>query len=233
MNKEELLEEYFDGKLTPEEEREALHLFAEDPEIRSILRFEQKLRSIFTELPRPENFEVPPGFSDRVMHQIEYKKAEEGQSIIEKVQSWLERLLTPRQIHLRPVYALATVVLLVASLLFPLYLVDEQPQLADSEPLTQSIQQVSGTTDQAWMRFVYIDKSAESVAVAGDFTGWESIPLSKQEINGEQVWTGLISMTRGEHRYMFVKDGEKWVTDPLAPVHREDGFGNKNAVIYL
>jgi hypothetical protein len=40
-------------------------------------------------------------------------------------------------------------------------------------------------------------------------------------------------MNRGEHRYMFVKDGEEWVTDPMAPMQREDGFGNKNAVIYL
>jgi hypothetical protein len=40
-------------------------------------------------------------------------------------------------------------------------------------------------------------------------------------------------MDRGEHRYMFIKNGEKWVTDPLAPVQQDDGFGNKNAVIYL
>jgi hypothetical protein len=40
-------------------------------------------------------------------------------------------------------------------------------------------------------------------------------------------------MERGEHRYMFVKNGENWVTDPLAAIQQDDGFGNKNAVIYL
>jgi hypothetical protein len=32
---------------------------------------------------------------------------------------------------------------------------------------------------------------------------------------------------------MFVVDGSRWVTDPLAPVQRSDGFGNKNAVLQL
>jgi hypothetical protein len=30
-----------------------------------------------------------------------------------------------------------------------------------------------------------------------------------------------------------VIDGEKWVTDPLAPVKQDDGFSAKNAVLKL
>lgn len=233
-NKEELLQHYFDGELTPAQEREALHLFAEDPEMRSMLRFEQQLNHAFRAFPRPQDFEVPEGFSSRVMHQIAAREERPArESIFEKLKSWAEELFTPRTIRLRPVYGLATVLVLVATLSFPLYLVERSPQLANSETANRSVQQVSETTDQVWLRFVYIDENAESIAVAGDFSDWDPIPLTKQEINGEQVWTGLVSMARGEHRYMFVKDGETWLTDPLAPVQREDGFGNKNAVIYL
>jgi hypothetical protein len=30
---------------------------------------------------------------------------------------------------------------------------------------------------------------------------------------------------------MFVVDGKAWVTDPKAETYRDDGFGNKNAVM--
>ena len=35
------------------------------------------------------------------------------------------------------------------------------------------------------------------------------------------------------YEYMFVEDGERWVTDPLAPQTRDDGFGRMNAVLDL
>jgi 1,4-alpha-glucan branching enzyme len=52
--------------------------------------------------------------------------------------------------------------------------------------------------------------------------------LTKQE-NG--VWTVSIPLKPGEHSYMFVVDGKAWVTDPKAETYRDDGFGNKNAVM--
>ena len=160
--------------------------------------------------------------------------AEERQPVFETIKQWFEQLLSPRQVQLRPVYGLAAIILLVASLSFPLYLVQSEDSggVTGNIPDT-SIQQVSSTSNQVWLRFVYIDEKAESMAVAGDFSNWEPIPLTKQMVNGEQVWTGLVSMNRGEHHYMFLKNGDQWITDPLAPVQREDGFGNKNAVIYL
>ena len=82
-----------------------------------------------------------------------------------------------------------------------------------------------------WIRFRYANSTADSVAVAGDFSQWDPIPLSPRTVNGETVWTGLVPVSRGEHEYQFVINGERWVTDPLAPVKRSDGFGAKNAVL--
>jgi 1,4-alpha-glucan branching enzyme len=84
-----------------------------------------------------------------------------------------------------------------------------------------------------WTRFVYMADDADSVAVAGDFSQWRPIPLSPHTVNGKTVWTGLVPVSRGEREYQFVVDGEKWVTDPLAPVKEDDGFGAKNAVLKL
>lgn len=45
MGKDELLKKYLEGKLTDEEERQALHLFAEDQVMRRKLRMEHTLFS--------------------------------------------------------------------------------------------------------------------------------------------------------------------------------------------
>lgn len=87
--------------------------------------------------------------------------------------------------------------------------------------------------DRILVRFVFVDGAAESVAVAGDFSRWEPIPLTRRDANGRALWTGLIAVPRGEHRYMFVLDGERWVTDPFATAVRDDGFGNRNAILSL
>jgi len=35
----------------------------------------------------------------------------------------------------------------------------------------------------------------------------------------------------GVHEYMFIVNGDTWVTDPRADRYVDDGFGNRNAVL--
>ena len=51
-------------------------------------------------------------------------------------------------------------------------------------------------------------------------------------VNGRQV-DGLIALRPGMHKYMFVVNGERWVTDPEAERYVDDGFGMRNAVIAI
>lgn len=235
MDKDKLLRQYLDGELSVEEERKALHMIAEDPEMHAIFHFEQKLRTSFSGRESTNHSEVPEGFTDQLMYKLEEKEVRSPETtLFENFKSWIESLWVPRTIQLRPVYGAAFALVLLVGITFSFYGPQgSQQQTRKNAP--QSVQQVAqkSGSEQVWVRFVYIDKEAESIEVAGDFNDWNPVPLTKKEVNGEQVWTGLVSMNRGEHRYMFVKDGEKWLTDPMAPVHREDGFGNKNAVIYL
>lgn len=71
---------------------------------------------------------------------------------------------------------------------------------------------------------------ASSVDVAGDFTNWQPT-IALQDPDGDGVWTGLVPMSPGIHQYMFVVDGTRWVTDPGAARHVDDGFGHLNAVV--
>ncbi len=234
MEKDEILRKYLDGELSGEEEREALHMIADDPQMRQMLSFERSIQGTVSNTEVYDQPEVPDGFTDRVMHSIEHAdQPEPNISLTEQIKAWINRLWMPRKIHLRPVYGVAAAMILTIAILTPFYFDASQEVVRVNNNMQESVQQISHSQDQVWVRFVYIDEKAQSIEVAGDFNGWEPIALEKQEVNGEQVWTGLVSMSRGEHRYMFVKDGEKWVTDPMAPMQREDGFGNKNAVIYL
>jgi len=234
MEKDEILRKYLDGELSGEEEREALHMIADDPQMRQMLSFERSIQGTVSNTEVYDQPEVPDGFTDRVMHSIEHAdQPEPNISLTEQIKAWINRLWMPRKIHLRPVYGVAAAMILTIAILTPFYFDASQEVVRVNNNMQESVQQISHSQDQVWVRFVYIDEKAQSIEVAGDFNGWKPIALEKQEVNGEQVWTGLVSMSRGEHRYMFVKDGEKWVTDPMAPMQREDGFGNKNAVIYL
>lgn len=79
------------------------------------------------------------------------------------------------------------------------------------------------------VRLVVPATRAESVAVVGDFTGWnDSIPL---EAAGDGLWTGELRLKPGRYRYMLLVDGEHMQPDPAAPQVVDDGFGGKSSVL--
>lgn len=239
MDNDKLLRQYLDGDLSPEEEQEALHIIADNPELRSMLRFEQLLSESLSDGPVfQKRQDIPDGFTDRVMHQIEQQEEHATvENIFEKLHARYRQLWVPQQVQWRPVYGFVLGFLVLISLSYPVILsqnkITSESLNANIQNPENSVQQVSAQADEVMLRFIYIDEEASSIAVAGDFNNWEPVELSKENLNGKTVWTGLVSMNRGEHNYMFVKDGKKWVTDPLAPIQRDDGFGNKNAVIYI
>lgn len=239
---EDIVRRFLDGELSAEEERSALHGIAEDPDARSVLRFDARLRGALAEGARVRG-EVPPGFSERVMAAIEAREAAAPGAL---VRLW-EALTRPRTLVWRPAYAAGVValgLLVAVVLLGPL-----PPGFAGSDDRvagTASDQRPAGgvtslastrpaaaEAERVLVRFVFAGTEAESVAVAGDFSRWDPIPLRRRDSNGRSVWTGIVAVPRGEHRYMFVLDGERWVTDPLATAVRDDGFGNRNAILSL
>lgn len=237
---EQLLQRFLDHELSVDEEREALHQIADDPEMRSLLRFDIKVQqSMNFSYDDASSFDVPDDFTDSVMQAIDVADEpapEDTQQQDEKNETWLHKLTEPRTLSYRPVYGIAAALVIVA---FTFVLMMNRPapkQAPQTADLKQSykVQEASqSSTNKVLTRFFYVNENANSVAVAGDFSNWEPIPLNKQKIDGNKVWTGLVTLHRGENRYMYVIDGQKWVTDPLAPIHQNDGFGNRNAIINL
>ena len=235
---DERLRQFIDGELDETEARMTLHAVADDAAARDLLRFEYRLRHHFQS--EAEEAAVPEGFSDRVMQAVEAEEAFHAParatwttSIRMKLGALWSAFLTPRPLVWRPAYAAALVLLLMGGAFFGGRLTTDARSGATPAAPAVNVQPASTETDKTLMRFLYVDSEASSVAVAGDFTNWDPVTLEAQEVNGRTVWSGMVPVPDGEHRYMFVIDGQKWVTDPLAPVQRNDGFGNKNAILAL
>ncbi|PEN13525.1 hypothetical protein CRI94_09430 [Longibacter salinarum] len=247
-----LVQRLIDGDLSTDEETDALHAIAEDEEARSVLRFELQWSG---EAARSSSTSPPAGFADNVMAAIEMSEATANATVpaaddvadsgvVARLQDWLRPLTVPLTLTVRPVVAL----LVAAALGVLVWQVGDgngsvvpegEPSTAiasgpsTSAPNGPQATAVSDDGSVVWMRFVYSAADAESVAVAGDFSKWEPIPLSSRTVRGQTIWTGLVPVGRGEHEYQFVINGETWVTDPLAPIQRDDGFGAQNAVLKL
>jgi 1,4-alpha-glucan branching enzyme len=83
------------------------------------------------------------------------------------------------------------------------------------------------------MRFSLMDTDARSVAVAGSFNEWSvsSHPMAREVTGG--IWTTVVPLPPGEHVFMFVIDGKRWITPPLADDFVDDGFGARNGVVIV
>ena len=81
------------------------------------------------------------------------------------------------------------------------------------------------------VRVVLPAVGAHTVSIAGDFNGWDPAALFLEDPEGDGTFVATLHVEPGSYAYMFVIDGERWVTDPYAVNHRDDGFGHQNAVL--
>jgi hypothetical protein len=172
-----------------------------------------------------------------VLRAVTERQREEG-----RTDPWarLRRLLRPRVLRLRlaPTTALLAAAATVAAIWAgdtltrrgePLELAAAAPEAAPTDiadPAALEAREVP-------VRFVLPAEGAESVAVAGDFNEWQVGDMKLTDPEGDGVFIGTVWLPPGTYSYMFVVDGERWVTDPYASNYRNDGFGQKNAVLRI
>ena len=150
----------------------------------------------------------PVSVAARVMAEIRQIPAEPRAGSLRRVTRWLTR---PRAVtlRLRPAWTLGLAAGLAAILLLP-----AGPGGGNSPGAAEGIAQ-----------FVGHFPGARSVEVVGSFNDWSRGTLHLQDDNHDGIWHGAVVLPAGQHEYMFVVDGERWVTDPLAGRFVDDGFG--------
>ena len=130
-----------------------------------------------------------------------------------------DQLWAPRQISIRPAFALAAAVAVV------LVMMPYARLTSRGGPETDR-----GSADaQVFVQF-RLDAAASRVQLAGSFTNWEPRYDMRQSAPG--VWTITVPLTQGVHDYAFVVDGQRWIPDPYAP-QIGDGFGGTNSRLAL
>lgn len=209
----QLIHKLLDGEMSPEEERDFLGRLDADPDLRR--EFEGLVGTVGM-LESSERMPVDPSFTSEVMRRLPPAKAPIGRKIADFL--FGERVLRWNVASLAAVSAV--LVLVVASgLLF------QRP--GKTTIVADGGQPAVGTKA---VTLSFYAPSAKTVSLAGDFNKWSSEKgRMKREADG--TWTLEVPLKPGVYHYMFVVDGDDWVTDPRAESYRDDGFGNKNAIL--
>lgn len=70
---------------------------------------------------------------------------------------------------------------------------------------------------------------AMSVALVGDFNGWDPNAQLLRRGKG-RVWQRTVRLSPGVYQYKFVVDGSGWREDPANPNRVPDAYGGFNSV---
>lgn len=211
---ERLVQRFIDQELTGEERVALLGRLAREQSLREHILDLEQLMLQAARLPRPA---VPRQFVAGVMERI-----------APTASPWhrlTNSLWQPHTLRWNMAGALATAavaVLVVGALVAR----PGTPASSDSPGIT-----TAGATDApVLVRLVVLQPEAQTVDVAGDFNGWDPTRTPLEQ-TAAGAWTVTIPLPPGRYEYMFVVDGDRWVGDPFAVEHTDDGFGSHNAVL--
>jgi hypothetical protein len=208
-----LVQRFIDQELSGEERIELLVQLGRDQALRGrLIELEQLMLGV-ADLPRPA---VTHEFVARVMERT-----------ADKPSAWqraIDALWTPHSFRWNLAGATAFAALLVAGALAGRSVMVVAP--ASTSPVATA----PAGSSPVLVRLVVLQPDAMSVALAGDFNGWDPMrtPLEQTSTG---AWTVTIPLAPGRYEYMFVVDGKQWIADPFAVEQSDDGFGSTNAVL--
>jgi len=174
----------------------------------------QSLKEIITSLNSLSPQPAPKDFTQNLMAKISREEIQIQSSWTDRIK---KRISIPR-LSFRLVGAAAVTALIV---FFAFTFIFNTP---DTYPICSAEVQFSLKIN---------DDKAHTVAIAGDFNGWNPQTNILEDTEGDGIWTGTLDLEPGRYEYMFVLDGEKWFPDPNALRYVKDGFGNKNAILEI
>jgi anti-sigma factor RsiW len=228
---DELIQKYLDGDLSDGEAREFNRRLAGEPELEAELKSYERMLVLAS---RSRNVNPSLDFTDQVMDRIAAgaPRPVYGGNDRSTQRRWLPRLAWAAGFAAVFVLGFAT-----AGRFTPRPLNDVTPE--GSRGSAVGYREAGAVTPGAAevpfrvVRLVYVpqDNSVESVSVAGTFNGWDPEGTTMRREGG--VWVVQLMLPPQTYEYMFVENGQQWVTDPLATQTRDDGFGRRNAVLDL
>ena len=83
------------------------------------------------------------------------------------------------------------------------------------------------------VHFTVLAPGAKQVSLVGSFNGWAKDATPMKTVDGSSVWLVDVPLAEGEHTFMYVIDGVRWMTPPQAEDFVIDGFGQTNGVVIV
>lgn len=83
------------------------------------------------------------------------------------------------------------------------------------------------------VRFTVLAPEAKQVYLVGSFNGWVNgaTPMKVVDVSG--LWSVDVPLKEGDYTFMYLVDGVRWVTPPLAEDFVKDGFGQTNGIVVV
>lgn len=81
-------------------------------------------------------------------------------------------------------------------------------------------------------QFVFESTTARTVAVVGEFNGWDATALPMTEVT-PGVWEATQPLPPGRHVYAYLVDGTLLVADPRAPKSGDADYGREGSVVMV
>lgn len=83
------------------------------------------------------------------------------------------------------------------------------------------------------VRFTVLVPGAKQVVLLGSFNGWSKGATPMKIVDGSALWSVDVPLKEGEYTFMYLIDGTRWMTPPLAEDFITDGFGQTNGVVIV
>jgi anti-sigma factor RsiW len=226
---DELVQKYLDGNLSDEEAAALNRALAANPELDADLR---RLEKILALAASDVDRDPAAGFTDKVMERVAATRrapARSARPVWGGARVWGLRLAWTAAFA-----AVFTLGFFTARQAGPQAGRIEGPvALGPASGTSENGQNAAPGLPVRLARLVYVPQhpGVNRVTVAGTFNDWNPDATSMRQEGG--AWVIQLVLPAETYEYMFVEDGEQWVTDPLAMETRDDGFGRENAVLDL
>ncbi len=184
------------------------------PEVRD----DEALARVVRELRRMPELEPPPVLLRGVMDAVHARKLSHWARFCRWTRS-------PRSITFTPLQVIPGVAGVVAACLILVFLLGK----GDREKPVGLVETHSRVPVVLNLRM----PDARSVAVVGTFNDWRASGYEMRRDSDGSAWTVTLWLPEGRYEYAFLVDGGSTVPDPSAPLHQDDGFGSRNAVLIV
>ena len=181
-----------------------------------LLRLEDRLSDALKEIKRLNELDAPHDLAGQVLRAVRPKQP----SVLRRLLLWAD---SPRTVTFTPWKLLPVAAALLLIAFSPLLFTDlEVGQYHARRPPLK-----------APVVFTYHNGRAGTVQVIGTFNDWDPKGYEMRFDSSTQRWSLKLALPPGRYEYSFLVNGNKSVPDPKAVITRDDGFGNKNSVIFV